>query len=137
MKIYTEVIELTSKEKREFINITARVKAALQKSGLQDGILLVSSQHVNAGLFVGDEEPGLLKDISEWLDHLAPERDDYLHSGRFESNAAAHLRTLLVNHQAAVGFAQGRLELGPWQEIFFAEFDGHRPRRILIKILGE
>jgi secondary thiamine-phosphate synthase enzyme len=137
MKIYTETIELTTQKKREFVNITARVKAALQKSGMQDGVLLVTSQHVNAGVFLGDEEPGLLEDISEWLDHLAPERDDYRHAGRFESNAAAHLRTLLVNHQAAVGFAQGRLELGPWQEIFFADFDGQRPRRILLKVLGE
>jgi secondary thiamine-phosphate synthase enzyme len=137
MKIYSEIIELTSTEKREFINITARVRAALQKSGFADGILLVSSQHVNAGVFVNDEESGLLQDISEWAERLAPYSDGYRHAGKFESNAAAHLHTLLLNHQVIVPFANSRLELGPWQDIFFAEFDGHRPRRILIKILGE
>jgi secondary thiamine-phosphate synthase enzyme len=137
MRIYTETIEMTTKQKQELVKITDRVRAAVQKSGLQDGVILVTSLHANAGVLVSDEEPGLLEDISEWADKLAPERSDYRHSGKFESNAAAHLRTLLLNHQAMVGFAQGHLELGPWQEIFFAEFDGQRPRRIQVKVLGE
>jgi len=137
MKIYNEIIEMTTKQKREFVKLTERVKAAVQKSGLQDGVVLVTSLHVNAGVFINDEEPGLLEDISEWANKLAPESNPYKHPARFESNASAHLQTLLLNHQAMVGFAQGRLELGPWQEIFFAEFDGQRPRRIQVKVLGE
>ncbi|HEV8385255.1 MAG TPA: secondary thiamine-phosphate synthase enzyme YjbQ [Candidatus Acidoferrales bacterium] len=137
MKLYTEIIEMTTKEKRELVNITPRVRAAVDKSGFQDGILIVTALHVNCGVFVNDEEPGLLEDISAWANQLAPERDDYKHGRKFESNAAAHLQTLLLNHQATVGFSQGHLELGPWQQIFFAEFDGQRPRRIQVKILGE
>ncbi len=137
MKIYTEIIEMTTKEKREFVNLTPRVRAALEKSGFHDGILFVTALHVNCGVFVNDEEPGLLEDISNWTSQLAPERDNYKHSKRFESNSAAHLQTLLINHQANVGFSNGHLELGPWQQIFFAEFDGQRPRRIQVKILGE
>jgi secondary thiamine-phosphate synthase enzyme len=137
MKLYTEIIEMTTKEKRELVNITTRVRAAVDKSGIQDGILIVTALHVNCGIFVNDEEPGLIEDISNWANQLAPERDDYKHGRKFESNAAAHLQTLLLNHQATVGFSQGHLELGPWQQIFFAEFDGQRPRRIQVKILGE
>jgi secondary thiamine-phosphate synthase enzyme len=137
MKFYTETIELTTSHKREFVNITPRVKAALGKSGLTEGMILVSSMHVNAAVFVSDEEPGLLQDISDWAERLAPHRDAYLHAGRFESNAAAHLQTLLLNHQAVVPFSQGRLDLGPWQDVIFADFDGQRPRRIQVKVLGE
>lgn len=137
MKMYTEILELTTNQKREFLNITSRIRAALQKSGMHEGFALVSSQHVNAAVMVSDEEAGLLQDISDWAEHLAPHRDDYKHTGRFESNAAAHLQTLLLNHQAVVTFSQGRLELGPWQDIFFFDLDGQRPRRILVKFWGE
>lgn len=137
MKIYTETIEMSTKQQREFVNITPRVKDALQKSGISEGFLLVTSMHVNAGVFVNDEESGLLEDISHWAEELAPHSDDYKHTKRFESNAAAHLQTLLLNHQAIVTCAHGRLDLGPWQQVFFAEFDGPRPRRIQVKIMGE
>ncbi len=137
MKIYTEVIELATARKREFLNITLRAKAALEKSGIQEGILVVTSMHVNAAVFVNDEESGLIEDISKWAEQVAPHREDYAHAGRFESNAAAHLQSILLNHQAIVGCAHGKLDLGPWQQVFFAELDGPRPRRIQVKILGE
>jgi secondary thiamine-phosphate synthase enzyme len=137
MKIYTETIEMATRQQRELINITGRVKSAVQKSGITEGIAVVTSMHVNAAVFVNDEEPGLLEDISAWAEQLAPHRNDYKHTGRFESNAAAHLQTILLNQQAIASVEHGRLELGPWQQIFFAELDGPRPRRIQIKILGE
>jgi secondary thiamine-phosphate synthase enzyme len=137
MKVYTEVLELATTKKREFMNITPRVKAALEKSGLQDGILVVNSMHVNAAIFVNDEESGLIEDISQWAEQVAPHRNDYEHTGRFESNAAAHLQAILLNHQTIVNCAHGKLDLGPWQQVFFAELDGPRPRRVQIKILGE
>ena len=137
MKIYTEVLEMATAKKREFLNITPRVKAALEKSGLQDGILVVTSMHVNAAIFVNDEEAGLIEDISNWAEQVAPYREDYAHSGRFESNASAHLQAILLNHQAIVNCAHGKLDLGPWQQVYFAELDGPRPRRVQVKILGE
>lgn len=137
MKIYNEQITVQSKKLREFVNITPQVKAAMEKSGFSDGIILVSSLHSNSAIFVNDEEPGLLEDIEAWIDRLAPTRDDYKHKGRFESNAGIHLQSLLLNHQAVVAFTDRRLDLGPWQHIMYAELDGQRPKRILLKVMGE
>jgi secondary thiamine-phosphate synthase enzyme len=128
---------LQTKEKREFLNITPNIKAAVEKSGIRDGIILVSSLHSNSALFVNDDEAGLLQDIAEWADRIAPFGPDYHHSARSESNAGAHLQSLLLHHQAFVSLADGKLELGPWQNVIYAELDGQRPKRILIKILGE
>lgn len=137
MRIHSDYMTVQTKEKREFLNITPNLKAAVEKSGIRDGIILVSSLHSNAALFINDDEPGLLKDISEWADRLAPFGSTYQHSPRAESNAGAHLQSLLLNHQAFVPVADGKLELGPWQNVIYAELDGQRPKRILIKILGE
>lgn len=137
MRIYNEQITLQSKKPREFVNITPQVKAAMEKSGFSDGIILVSTLHSNSAVFVNDEEPGLLEDIEAWLDRLAPVRDDYKHKGRFESNAGIHLQSLLLNHQAVVAFTDRRLDLGPWQHVMYAELDGQRPKRILLKVMGE
>jgi secondary thiamine-phosphate synthase enzyme len=137
MKIYNEQITLQTQALREFVNITPQVKAAMEKSSFRDGIILVSVLHSNAAVIVNDEEPGLLEDLNAWLDQIAPVRDDYKHKGRFESNAAVHLRSLLLHHQAVVAFSDGRLDLGPWQFILFAELDGQRPKRILVKVMGE
>lgn len=137
MKIYSEQITLQTKALREFINLTSQVKAAMEKSGFRDGVILVSSLHSNAAVIVSDDEPGLLEDLQEWLDKLAPVREDYKHQGRFESNAAVHLQGLLLHHQAIVAFSEGRLDLGPWQYILFADLDGQRPKRILVKVMGE
>ncbi len=137
MKVYNEQITLHTKKPREFIDITPNVKAAMEKSGFSDGIILVSTLHSNSAVIVNDEEPGLLEDIDAWLDKLAPVRDDYKHQGRFESNASVHLQGLLLHHQALVAFTERRLDLGPWQYVLYAELDGQRPKRILIKVMGE
>lgn len=137
MKIYTEQITLQTKKSREVVNITSQVKAAMEKSGFRDGIILVSTLHSNAAIIVNDEEPGFLEDLDAWLNQLAPARDDYKHKGRFESNSSIHFQSLLLHHQEIVAFAEGRLDLGPWQFVLFVELDGLRPKRILIKVLGE
>ncbi len=137
MKIYNEQITLQTKSPREFVNITPQVKAAMDKSGFRDGIILVSALHSNAAVIVNDDEPGFLEDLQEWLEKIAPVRDDYRHRGRFESNAAVHLQSLLLHHQAIVAFSEGRLDLGPWQSVLFVELDGQRPKRILVKVMGE
>jgi secondary thiamine-phosphate synthase enzyme len=137
MRIHSDYVTVQTREKREFLNITPSIKAAVEKSGIRDGIILISSLHSNSALFVNDEEPGLLQDIAEWADRLAPFGPDYHHSERSESNAGAHLQSLLLHHQAFVSLADGKLELGPWQNVIYAELDGQRPKRILIKILGE
>jgi secondary thiamine-phosphate synthase enzyme len=137
MRIHSDYVTVQTKEKREFLNITPSIRAAVEKSGIRDGIILISSLHSNSALFINDEEPGLLQDIAEWADRIAPFGPDYHHSERSESNAGAHLQSLLLHHQAIVSLADAKLELGPWQNVIFAELDGQRPKRILIKILGE
>lgn len=137
MKIYTDVLTFQSLKKREFMNITPQVKLALEKSGFRDGIILVSVTHSNAAIIVSDDEPGLLEDLQAWLEQMAPEREDYKHRGRFESNTGIHLQSLLLNHQVVVPFTEGRLDLGPWQYVLFAELDGQRPKRVVIKAMGE
>jgi secondary thiamine-phosphate synthase enzyme len=137
MKIYNEYITLQTEKKREFVDITPRVKSAIEKSGFVEGIVLVGVLHSNAGIIVNDSEPGLLEDVQTWLDTLAPVRDDYQHSKKFESNASIHFQTILLNQQAVVGFTERRLDLGPWQFIQFVELDGTRPKRVLVKVMGE
>ncbi|HYA89734.1 MAG TPA: secondary thiamine-phosphate synthase enzyme YjbQ [archaeon] len=137
MKIYTELITLQSQKQREVINLTTQVKAALEKSSFRDGIILVSVLHSNSALIVNDDEPGLLEDLDAWLRLIAPERDDFKHKGRFESTSAVHFQSLLLHHQVVVGFTEGRLDLGPWQAILFVELHGLRPKRILVKVMGE
>lgn len=139
MKIYNEYLTLQSQKKREFHTITASVRAAVEKSAVRDGMILVSALHTNSAIFLNDAEEGLLKDIEAWIDSTAPVRDDYQHSqgARIESNAGIHLQTLLLNAQAIVGLSEGRLELGPWQDVVYADLDGNRPKRVLIKVMGE
>jgi secondary thiamine-phosphate synthase enzyme len=137
MRIHSEYMTVQTPAKREFMDITANVKDAVAKSGIQNGFILVSSLHSNSGVFVNDGEEGLLRDISEWLDRLAPQCDDYHHAPRAESNAGVHLQNLLLHHQVMVSLTEGKLELGPWQQVIYAELDGQRPKRILIKVFGE
>jgi secondary thiamine-phosphate synthase enzyme len=137
MRIHNDYITVQTKQKREFLDITPNVQDAAEKSGIRDGLILVSSLHSNSGVFVNDVDSGLLEDIGEWADKLAPARDDYHHNPRSESNASAHLQTLLLNHQTIVGITEGKLELGPWQQVIYAELDGLRPKRILVKVMGE
>jgi secondary thiamine-phosphate synthase enzyme len=137
MKIYNEAITVQSKKAREVFDLTSQIKAAMEKSTLHDGIILVSALHANAAVIVNDNEPGLLEDLDAWLSQVAPVRDDFKHKGRFESNAAIHFQSLLLHHQAIVAFTEGRLDLGPNQSVLFIELDGLRPKRILVKVMGE
>ena len=137
MKIYNEHITLQSTQTRQVFNITSQIKAAMEKSSFRDGIILVSSLHSNSAVIVNDDEPGLLEDLDAWLNQLAPARDDFKHQGRFESIASVHFQSLILHHQAIVAFTDGRLDLGPWQSVLFVELDGLRPKRILVKVMGE
>ena len=140
MRIHSEYMTVQTEKKREFINITPNVKSAMEKSGLRDGIILVASLHSNSAVFINDDEAGLLEDIADWLDRLAPFGDTYRHAAkgaRAESNAAAHMQSILLNQQAVLSFTDGKIEMGPWQQVIYAELDGQRPKRIHIKLLGE
>lgn len=137
MKFMTEYMTFNTKKRREFINITRDVTRVLQKSTIKEGMVLVSAMHITAGVFVNDAEPGLHRDIEEWLLKLAPEGHDYYHHRTGEVNGDAHLRNLLIGHQVIVPVTEGKLDLGPWQQVFYAEFDGQRSKRLIIKVMGE
>jgi len=137
MKSHTEYMTFHTRKRREYVHITPQVEAAVQKSGVRDGMALVSAMHITAGVYVNDNESGLIADIDTWLDELAPPRPDYRHHQTGEDNADAHLKSMLVHHEVIVPITNGRLDLGPWQRIFYAEFDGQRDKRLIIKIMGE
>lgn len=137
MKSFTQYWTFRTAQHREYINITDRLAAALEKSRMQEGMVLVSAMHITAGVWVNDAEDGLLGDIDQWLEHLAPYRADYRHHQTGESNGDAHLKSLLVHHQVILPITAGRLDLGPWQQVYYAEFDGQRPKRVIAKFLGE
>lgn len=137
MQFYTEYLWFNTKNKREFINITHDVESALKKSKISEGFMLVSAMHITAGVFINDAESGLLQDIEEWLQKLAPEGPDYFHHRTGEVNGDAHLKNLLVGHEVTIPITKGRLDFGPWQQVYYAEFDGMRRKRVIIKILGE
>ena len=137
MKATTRYLTFTTRQKREYINITDQVEAVVAESAVAEGMVLVSAMHITAGVFVNDAEPGLLGDIDQWLEHLAPFRGDYRHHQTGETNGDAHLKNLLVHHQVILPITAGRLDLGPWQQVYYAEFDGRRPKRLIIKVMGE
>ncbi len=137
MKSYTEYLWFNTKKKREFINMTEQVAQAVAKSKIQEGLALASAMHITAGVYINDAEDGLIADIEEWLERLAPFRPDYRHHATGETNGDAHLKNLLIGHQVLVPVTQGKLDLGPWQQIYYAEFDGQRRKRVIIKVLGE
>jgi secondary thiamine-phosphate synthase enzyme len=137
LRFHTEYLTFKTAKQREYINITPQVEAALRKSGIKDGMILVSAMHITAGVWVNDDEDGLLADIDEWLDKLAPFRRDYRHHGTGETNGDAHLKSLLVHHEVIVPVTDGKLDFGPWQQVYYAEFDGQRPKRVILKVMGE
>ena len=137
MKATTKYLTFNTRRHRQYVNITEQVAAAVAESGIQEGMVLVSAMHITAGVFVNDAESGLLDDIDEWLERLAPFREDYRHHRTGETNGDAHLKNLLVGHQVIVPITGGQLDLGPWQQIYYAEFDGQRPKRLIIKAMGE
>ena len=137
MKSQTEYVTFNTENQYELVNITGMCQDFLEKSGIQEGFILVSAMHITAGVFINDEESGLHQDIKEWLQKLAPKGPDYRHHRTGEVNGDAHLKNLLVGHQEILPVTKGRLDFGPWQQVFYAEFDGRRPKRLLLKAIGE
>ncbi|MBI3398423.1 MAG: YjbQ family protein [Deltaproteobacteria bacterium] len=137
MKVFTEYLYLETKKKREYVNITDEVDNIVKKSGIEDGMALVSAMHITAGIYVNDAESGLIQDIDDWLQKLAPEGPDYRHHKTGETNGDAHLKNLLIGHQVILPITKGRLDLGPWQQVYYAEFDGKRRKRIVVKVMGK
>jgi secondary thiamine-phosphate synthase enzyme len=137
MKTHTTYLTFNTKKRKELVHITPQVEHTVRESGIQEGFILVSAMHITAGVFVNDNEPGLHEDIMHWLEQLAPAKPDYHHHHTGEDNADAHLKSLLVHHEVIVPITSGRLDLGTWQRIFYAEFDGQRSKRVILKALGE
>jgi secondary thiamine-phosphate synthase enzyme len=137
MKSATKYLWFNTAKRREYINITDEVEQFVRESGIQEGFVLVSAMHITAGVYVNDAESGLIADIDEWLEKLAPYRPDYRHHRTGEDNGDAHLKSLLIHHEVIVPITGGRLDLGPWQQIYYAEFDGQRRKRVILKAIGE
>ena len=137
MKSYRRELTLTLPQRRQFVNITPQVEAALEESGIREGLLLCNAMHITASVFINDE-PGLHADFETWLEKLAPEKphSQYAHNG-YEDNADAHMKRQVMGREVVVAVTRGRLDFGPWEQIFYGEFDGKRPKRLLIKIIGE
>ncbi len=136
MRSYTKYLLFNTKNRREIIRITDEVRKAVEESGIREGLCLVSSMHLTASVVIQDNERGLHEDIFQWLENLAPYKKDYKHHRTSEDNADAHLKNLLTHLQVVLPITNGKLDLGPWQEIFYFEFDGQRPKRVIIKIIG-
>jgi secondary thiamine-phosphate synthase enzyme len=135
MRAHTEYLTFHTKHRRELVRLTPKLESILARSGLTEGFMLVSAMHITAGVFVNDDERGLHADIWRWLDHLAPV-GDYEHHKTGEDNGDAHLRSLLIHHEVTLPITKGKLDLGPWQQVFYAEFDGQRDKRVIVKALG-
>lgn len=138
MKSYRRELTLTLPQRRQFVNITPQVEAALEESGIREGLLLCNAMHITASVFINDDEPGLHADFETWLEKLAPEKphSQYAHNG-YEDNADAHMKRQVMGREVVVAVTRGRLDFGPWEQIFYGEFDGMRQKRIMIKIIGE
>ena len=137
MKSYTEYLWFQTKKHREYLNITTQVEEILQKSGVKEGMILVSAMHITAGGYVNDAESGLIQDIDEWLEKLAPFNPNYKHHRTGEDNGDSHLKSLIIHHEVIVPVTDGNLDFGPWQQIYYAEFDGQRRKRVIVKVMGE
>ena len=137
MKSYRKELQINTKTRRAYVNITPQVEAALAESGIREGLCLVNAMHITASVFINDNESGLHLDFERWLERLAPEKphDQYAHNG-YEDNADAHLKRSVMGREVVVAVTEGRLDFGTWEQIFYGEFDGMRPKRILIKIIG-
>ena len=137
MKFHTKYFWVHTKNIHDYINITRDVEQALYESGINDGMILVSAMHITAGIYVNDAESGLIQDIEKWLEDVAPFNINYKHHQTGETNGDAHLKSLVIGHEIIVPVTDGRLDFGTWQQIYYAEFDGQRDKRILIKVMGE
>ncbi len=137
MKSFTQYLWFNTKKHREFINITAQVEEFLKKSGIKEGFCLVSAMHTTAAIYVNDADSGLIEDFDDLLERLAPFNENYNHHHTGESNGDSHMKSLLVHHEVTLPVTDGKLDLGPWQQIYYAEFDGERKKRIVMKVIGE
>jgi secondary thiamine-phosphate synthase enzyme len=137
MTVYTDYLWFNTAKRREIVRITDQVASIVEKSQIKDGMALVSAMHITAGVYVNDWESGLIDDIQEWLEQLAPARPDYRHHQTGEDNADAHLKRTLVGHQVILPITRGALDLGPWEQVFYAEFDGQRRKRVIVKVMGQ
>ena len=138
MKSYRSELRFKTKQRREFINITPQVEQCVRESGINDGLVLCNAMHITASVFINDNEPGLHQDFEVWLEKLAPEYpyNQYRHNVA-ENNADAHLKRTIMGREVVVAVTEGRLDFGPWEQIFYGEFDGMREKRVLVKIIGE
>lgn len=137
MNTYTKKIVINTEERIQFVNITEKVRQVAKESGIQDGLVLVNPMHITASVFINDNENGLLKDFKIWLEKLAPQNFDYNHHQTGEDNGFAHLWRTIMGREVVVSLTDYKLDFGPWEEIFYGEFDGQRDKRILIKVIGE
>ncbi|MBN3039126.1 MAG: YjbQ family protein [Candidatus Omnitrophica bacterium] len=139
MKSYTEHLWFNTKKRRELVNITPQVERCLKKSGIKEGLCLVNAMHITASVFINDDEPGLHKDFEEWLEGFAPHEPTsrYNHNLTGEDNADAHLKRTIMGREVVVAVSKGDLDFGPWEQIFYGEFDGRRRKRVLVKIVGD
>ncbi|MCE9615042.1 MAG: secondary thiamine-phosphate synthase enzyme YjbQ [Lentisphaerae bacterium] len=139
MKSFRKELWFCTKGRREFINITSHVEAALAESGIREGLCLVNAMHISASVFINDDESGLHADFETWLEKLVPEKphSQYAHNDTGEDNADAHLKRTIMGREVVVAVTNGALDVGPWEQIFYGEFDGKRRKRVLVKIIGE
>ncbi|MCM8778359.1 MAG: secondary thiamine-phosphate synthase enzyme YjbQ [Candidatus Omnitrophica bacterium] len=138
MKTYTEYLTFNTKNRIELINITHQVELAVKKSGVREGLCLVNAMHITASVFINDDEAGLHEDFKIWLEKLAPYgKDKYQHNLTGEDNGDSHLKRTIMGREVIIAITRGKLDFGPWEQIFYGEFDGQRPKKVLIKIIGE
>jgi secondary thiamine-phosphate synthase enzyme len=137
VKTATEYLWFNTKQRQEFIRITDEVAAIVKRSAVREGIVLVSAMHITAAVYVNDWEGGLIHDFQVWLEKLAPSGLNYRHHQTGEDNADAHLKRTLMGHQVILPITNGKLDLGPWEQVFYAEFDGQRKKRVVVKVMGE
>lgn len=137
MKAYTKYLTINTKERIQFVNITEEVRKVVKESGVKEGIVLVNPMHITASVFINDNESGLLRDFKIWLEKLAPKNFDYHHHQTGEDNGFAHLWRTIMGRETSIAITNNDLDFGPWEEIFYGEFDGQRSKKILIKIIGE
>lgn len=137
MKSYREELWFETTSRRAYLNITSQVEAAVRKSGIREGLVLVNAMHITASVYINDDERGLLQDYDEFLERLAPQEDRYRHNDTGEDNGDAHLKRQVMGREVVVAITEGKLDFGPWEQVFYGEFDGRRRKRVLVKVIGE
>ena len=139
MKSYREYLTFNTPHRRDYTNITPDVRDVVKKSGVQEGLVLVNAMHITASVYINDDESGLLQDYDDWLEQLAPHEpiSHYRHNRTGEDNGDAHLKRQIMGREVVVAITEGALDLGPWEQIFYGEFDGRRPKRVMVKVIGE